>query len=132
MALGWAKAATTAKPLPQVLPLPQGGCTTIWPPAMFRKGSLRGKDTSTHTTLRNSGFPPAISCASLQAGGRAYVLRKKPPGKVLPSAHAVEREFRVLNALQGTPVPVPRTVSSWLLACCFGFCTVLGTVLGTG
>jgi hypothetical protein len=39
------------------------------------------------------------------------VLRKKPPGRVLPSAHAVEREYRVLAALQGTPVPVPRVVS---------------------
>lgn len=37
-----------------------------------------------------------------------YVLRKKPPGKLLPSAHAVEREFRVISALAGTGVPVPR------------------------
>ncbi|MFC3124202.1 phosphotransferase [Pseudoroseomonas globiformis] len=37
-----------------------------------------------------------------------YVLRKKPPGKLLPSAHAVEREFRVMQALEGSAVPVPR------------------------
>jgi len=37
-----------------------------------------------------------------------YVLRKKPPGTLLPSAHAVDREFRVMRALQDTPVPVPR------------------------
>ncbi len=30
----------------------------------------------------------------LEAGGRHYVMRKKPPGKLLPSAHAVEREYR--------------------------------------
>ncbi|WP_372013557.1 phosphotransferase [Tistrella mobilis] len=36
-----------------------------------------------------------------------YVLRRKPLGEVLPSAHAVDREFRVLAALQGTGVPVP-------------------------
>ncbi|MBL8644277.1 MAG: phosphotransferase family protein [Rhodospirillaceae bacterium] len=36
-----------------------------------------------------------------------YVLRKKPPGKLLPSAHQVEREFAVLKALHGTGVPVP-------------------------
>jgi aminoglycoside phosphotransferase (APT) family kinase protein len=36
------------------------------------------------------------------------VLRKKPPGKLLPSAHAVEREYRVMNALHGSAVPVPR------------------------
>ena len=38
----------------------------------------------------------------------AYVLRKKPPGKLLPSAHAVDREYAVLRALAGTKVPVPR------------------------
>ena len=41
------------------------------------------------------------------AAGR-YVVRRKPPGKLLPSAHAVEREYRVLAALQGTGVPAPR------------------------
>jgi aminoglycoside phosphotransferase (APT) family kinase protein len=38
-----------------------------------------------------------------------YVLRRKPPGKLLPSAHAVEREYRVITALAGTGVPVPAT-----------------------
>ena len=38
-----------------------------------------------------------------------YVLRRKPPGKLLPSAHAVDREFRVISALAGTDVPVART-----------------------
>lgn len=38
----------------------------------------------------------------------AWVLRKKPPGQLLPSAHAVEREFKVMRALQGSAVPVPR------------------------
>lgn len=40
---------------------------------------------------------------------RAYVLRRKPPGKLLPSAHAVDREYRVITALAGTGVPVPKT-----------------------
>lgn len=39
----------------------------------------------------------------------SYVLRKKPPGKLLPSAHAVDREFRVMSALANTQVPVPVT-----------------------
>jgi aminoglycoside phosphotransferase (APT) family kinase protein len=55
------------------------------------------------------------------AGERRYVLRRKPPGKLLPSAHAVDREFRVISALAGTAVPVPRT---------FALCeddTVIGT-----
>ena len=41
---------------------------------------------------------------------RALVLRKQPPGVLLPSAHAVDREYRVLRALAGSAVPVPRTV----------------------
>ena len=44
----------------------------------------------------------------LSAGGRRYVLRRKPPGKLLPSAHAVEREFRVIEALHGVGFPVAR------------------------
>ena len=39
-----------------------------------------------------------------------YVLRKKPPGKLLPSAHAVDREYRIIKALEKTSVPVPRTL----------------------
>src|SRR5688572_26062381 len=44
----------------------------------------------------------------LDAGSGRYVLRRKPPGPLLPSAHAVDREFRVMRALADTPVPVPR------------------------
>jgi len=44
----------------------------------------------------------------LTAGeGKKYVLRKKPPGKLLPSAHQVDREFRVMKALEKSDVPVP-------------------------
>jgi aminoglycoside phosphotransferase (APT) family kinase protein len=46
----------------------------------------------------------------LQTRGRDYVLRKKPPGQLLPSAHAVDREYRVMTALAGL-VPVPRTLA---------------------
>src|ERR1700732_3941650 len=44
----------------------------------------------------------------LRAGSGDYVLRKKPPGPLLPSAHAVEREFRMMQALAKTAVPVPK------------------------
>jgi aminoglycoside phosphotransferase (APT) family kinase protein len=44
----------------------------------------------------------------VQSRHRRYVLRRKPPGKLLPSAHAVEREFRVIAALAGSQVPVAR------------------------
>src|SRR3954463_8740513 len=45
----------------------------------------------------------------LETPRRKYVLRRKPPGKLLPSAHAVDREFKVISALhaQGFPVAEP-------------------------
>ncbi len=45
----------------------------------------------------------------LEDENKKYVLRKKPPGKLLPSAHAVDREYRLITALQETDVPVPMT-----------------------
>ena len=47
--------------------------------------------------------------AEMGTGGRKdFVLRKKPPGKLVASAHQVDREFRVISALAGTDVPVAR------------------------
>lgn len=43
------------------------------------------------------------------ADGADYVLRRQPPGELLKSAHAVDREYRVMTALADTDVPVPRT-----------------------
>src|ERR1700733_10517617 len=54
--------------------------------------------------------------------GKKYVMRRKPPGKLLPSAHAVDREYRVISALYPTGFPAPRT---------YGLCTdegVVGTI----
>jgi len=45
----------------------------------------------------------------LKAGPRRYVLRRKPPGKLLPSAHAVDREHRVITALHASGFPVAKT-----------------------
>ena len=42
----------------------------------------------------------------LTSGDVEWVLRKKPPGELLPSAHAVEREYRVQKALYAADVPV--------------------------
>jgi aminoglycoside phosphotransferase (APT) family kinase protein len=44
----------------------------------------------------------------LESGAQRFVLRKKPPGELLPTAHAVDREHRVFAALAGSDVPVPR------------------------
>ena len=68
------------------------------------------------------GFKGPITVSQFQGGqsnptyrlsspGGEYVLRRKPPGKLLPSAHAVDREYRIITALARTPVPVPRTYS---------------------
>jgi len=57
----------------------------------------------------------------LKAASGRYVLRKKPAGALLPSAHAVDREYRVMTALRDTPVPVPHT---------FGYCAE-SSVIGT-
>ncbi|MCP5093660.1 MAG: phosphotransferase family protein [Gammaproteobacteria bacterium] len=46
----------------------------------------------------------------IEAGSGRYVLRRKPPGKLLKSAHAVDREFRVISALYAADFPVPRPV----------------------
>ncbi len=44
----------------------------------------------------------------LKAESGCYVLRRKPPGKLLKSAHAVDREYRIISALYGADFPVPR------------------------
>jgi aminoglycoside phosphotransferase (APT) family kinase protein len=70
---------------------------------------------------RIDGLGPAFTIRQFQGGqsnptyllestiGR-LVLRKKPPGMLLPSAHQVEREYRVISALYGGMVPVPRPI----------------------
>ena len=47
----------------------------------------------------------------ITADQNAYVLRKKPAGVLAPSAHAIDREYRVMRALHGTDVPVPRMLA---------------------
>ena len=61
--------------------------------------------------LEVAQFKGGQSCPTylLEAGGERYVLRRKPPGKLLPSAHAVDREYRVITALSHSGVPVART-----------------------
>jgi len=47
----------------------------------------------------------------LTSGEWQCVLRTKPPGTLLPSAHAIDREYRVMQALQGSEVPVPKMLA---------------------
>jgi aminoglycoside phosphotransferase (APT) family kinase protein len=46
----------------------------------------------------------------LETPARRYVLRRKPPGKLLPSAHAVDREFRIISVLHRQHFPVPEPI----------------------
>lgn len=74
-----------------------------------------------YLTAQVSGFSGPAS-ASKFAGGQSnptfkistpnkeYVLRRQPPGKLLKSAHAVDREYRVMDALKNTDVPVPEVM----------------------
>ena len=48
----------------------------------------------------------------IKAASGRYVLRAKPPGQLLKSAHQVDREFRVMKALAGSGVPVPNVLIS--------------------
>ncbi len=93
----------------------------------FDEGAL-----AAYLTRHLEGFGEPCSIVQFEGGqsnptfllacpGRRFVLRKKPPGRLLPSAHAVEREFRVMGALSGTDVPV----CSMLLLC--ENSTVIGT-----
>jgi len=63
-------------------------------------------------TLRQFKGGQSNPTYELATPGKTYVLRRKPPGVLLPSAHAVDREFRVISALhaQGFPVARPHTL----------------------
>ncbi len=59
-------------------------------------------------TLRQFKGGQSNPTYELTTPGRTYVLRRKPPGVLLPSAHAVDREFRVISALSAQGFPVAR------------------------
>ena len=58
--------------------------------------------------IRGGASNPTFLLETTDGGAaKRYVLRKKPPGQLLASAHQVDREHRVMKALEGTGVPVP-------------------------
>jgi aminoglycoside phosphotransferase (APT) family kinase protein len=72
---------------------------------------LQGRLEGFTGDLRAEKFPGGQSNPTfrIDSGGRSWVLRRKPPGELLASAHAVDREYRVLSALRDSGVPVART-----------------------
>lgn len=74
--------------------------------ARYLRGRLPGFDG--HLEIRQFQGGQSNPTFHLRTAGGEYVLRKKPPGKLLPRAHEVEREHRVMSALADSDVPVPR------------------------
>ena len=75
--------------------------------ADYLKGKVPGFDGSLAIKQFQGGQSNPTFHIATSAGD--YVLRKKPAGKLLPSAHLIEREFAIMRALEGV-IPVPRTV----------------------
>ncbi|XP_025054611.1 acyl-CoA dehydrogenase family member 10 isoform X5 [Alligator sinensis] len=73
--------------------------------------NVLGSHTTGSLLIRQFSHGQSNPTYYVEYGDRRLVLRKKPPGKLLPSAHAVEREYRVLRALAEAGVPVPRALA---------------------
>ncbi|MBM4267856.1 MAG: phosphotransferase family protein [Deltaproteobacteria bacterium] len=76
--------------------------------ARYLRGRLEGFDGDLE--VRQFAGGQSNPTFLLVSGDRRWVLRKKPPGQLLPSAHAVDREYRAMKALASTDVPVPRVL----------------------
>ncbi|HEY8568653.1 phosphotransferase [Microbulbifer sp.] len=74
----------------------------------YLKGKIPGFDGPVHASKFSGGQSNPTFKIQTSAGN--YVLRRQPPGKLLKSAHAVDREFRVMQALAGSDVPVPNVL----------------------
>ncbi|KAM4821384.1 acyl-CoA dehydrogenase family member 11 isoform 2-T2 [Thomomys bottae] len=67
-----------------------------------------GADSQAALTVTQFSSGQSNPTFYLQKGLQAYVLRKKPPGQLLPKAHKIDREFKVQQALFSTGFPVPQ------------------------
>lgn len=88
-----------------VEPLPAGGLIEPGRLQRYLREYLPGCDGALTIERFRGGQSNPTMVLSFD-GARKFVLRKKPDGVLLPSAHAVDREFRVITALRGTGVPV--------------------------
>jgi aminoglycoside phosphotransferase (APT) family kinase protein len=77
-------------------------------PALWKYLRQQLDDFSAPAQLRQFQGGQSNPTYLIETPTRKFVLRKKPPGKLLPSAHLIEREYRILRALPETEVPVPR------------------------
>src|SRR5712691_3975237 len=92
------------------------GTKEVADPLKFDVGALE-----VYLARQVAGFAPPLTVHQFKGGqsnptylletpARRYELRRKPPGKLLPSAHAVDREFRVISALHAQKFPVAEPV----------------------
>ncbi|XP_066116649.1 acyl-CoA dehydrogenase family member 10 isoform X2 [Saccopteryx bilineata] len=72
--------------------------------------ALLGTRTTGPLELRQFDHGQSNPTYFIRLAEQQLVLRKKPPGTLLPSAHAVEREFRVMKALANAGIPVPKVL----------------------
>ena len=79
-------------------------------PAIEQHLRDRGVDTGGGLTVRQIAGGKSNLTYELSVDGRRWVLRRPPLAHVLPTAHDMAREYRVIDALFGTTVPVPRPV----------------------
>lgn len=91
------------------MPLPEGAAQVALAESLTRylRAHVEGFEGAAEVAQFKGGQSNPTFLVS--AGARRFVVRRKPPGKLLPSAHAVDREYRVITALGTTDVPVPRT-----------------------
>ncbi len=73
----------------------------------FMKGNVEGFEGPLEVSQFKGG--QSNPTYRLATPTKNYVLRRKPPGKLLPSAHAMDREYRIITALGSTGFPVPRS-----------------------
>ena len=73
--------------------------------------STLGESVSALSARKFPGGQSNPTYQLLQGEVPCWVLRKKPPGVLLPSAHAIEREYRAMSALAASAVPVPRMIA---------------------
>jgi len=93
------------------------GTALIPPVHTFDTAALRGYlraqvgDNTSRLTIEQFQGGQSNPTYRITTADRRYVLRRKPPGHLLPSAHAIEREYRVMSALQVSGVPVAKVVA---------------------
>ncbi len=91
--------------------------TPVRPAHVFDKAALEA-----YMRTKLDGYRPPMKVQQFEGGQsnptfmletptERYVLRKQPPGELLPSAHQIDREYRVMDALHGTGVPVSKMYS---------------------